>query len=151
MIRLTEQQVLSVHSRMIEMTGGSDGVRDKSLLDSALNVPFQTFDGKDIYPALLSKAAVMCRSIFSNHPFVDGNKRTGIHVMLIGHLSKSEPPKFRQWQVFCYNPFYNAILWLFNLDFKMDTKIKTSQNRMQTMKKDGVRTSESDLRYGKSS
>lgn len=83
MIRLTEQQVLAVHSRMIEMTGGSDGVRDRSLLDSALNAPFQTFDGKEIYPALLSKAAVMCRSIISNHPFVDGNKRLGIHVMLI--------------------------------------------------------------------
>lgn len=60
-----------------------DGVRDNSLLDSALNAPFQTFDGKELYPALLSKAAVMCRSIISNHPFVDGNKRTGIHVMLI--------------------------------------------------------------------
>ncbi len=83
MIRLTEQQVLAVHSRMIEMTGGSDGVRDRSLLDSALNAPFQTFDRKEIYPALLSKAAVMCRSIISNHPFVDGNKRIGIHVMLI--------------------------------------------------------------------
>ncbi len=83
MIRLTEQQVLAVHSRMIEMTGGSYGVRDRSLLDSALNAPFQTFDGKEIYPALLSKAAVMCRSIISNHPFVDGNKRIGIHVMLI--------------------------------------------------------------------
>ena len=83
MIRLTEQQVLAVHSMMIEMTGGVDGVRDNSLLDSALNAPFQTFDGKELYPALLSKAAVMCRSIISNHPFVDGNKRIGIHVMLI--------------------------------------------------------------------
>ncbi len=83
MIRLTEEQILAVHSRMIEMTGGVDGVRDNSLLDSALNAPFQTFDGKELYPALLSKAAVMCRSIISNHPFVDGNKRTGIHVMLI--------------------------------------------------------------------
>lgn len=83
MIRLTEEQILAVHSRMIEMTGGVDGVRDNSLLDSALNAPFQTFDGKELYPALLSKAAVMCRSIISNHPFVDGNKRTGIHVTLI--------------------------------------------------------------------
>lgn len=83
MIRLTEEQILAVHSRMIEMTGGVDGVRDNSLLDSDLNAPFQTFDGKELYPALLSKAAVMCRSIISNHPFVDGNKRTGIHVMLI--------------------------------------------------------------------
>lgn len=62
MIRLTEQQILAVHSRMIEITGGSDGVRDKNLLDSALNAPFQTFDDKELYPALLSKAAVICRS-----------------------------------------------------------------------------------------
>ena len=83
MIRLTEQQVLAVHTKMIEITGGADGVIDMSLLDSALNAPFQTFDGKELYPSLLSKAAVMCRSVISNHPFVDGNKRTVIHVMLI--------------------------------------------------------------------
>ncbi len=83
MIRLTEQQVLSVHEMMIKETGGSDGVRDTGLLQSALNAPFQAFDGKDVYPSLLSKAAAMCRSIISNHPFIDGNKRTGIHVMLI--------------------------------------------------------------------
>ncbi len=83
MIRLTEQQVLSVHEMMIMETGGSNGVRDTGLLQSALNAPFQAFGGKDVYPSLLSKAAAMCRSIISNHPFVDGNKRTGIHVMLI--------------------------------------------------------------------
>lgn len=83
MIRLTEQQVLSVHEMMIKATGGSSGVRDMNLLQSALNAPFQSFEDKDVYPSLLSKAAAMCRSIISNHPFVDGNKRTGIHVMLI--------------------------------------------------------------------
>lgn len=83
MIRLTEQQVLSVHEMMVKATGGSDGVRDMSLLRSAINAPFQAFGGKEIYPSLLSKAAAMCRSVVSNHPFVDGNKRTGIHVMLI--------------------------------------------------------------------
>lgn len=96
MIRLTEQQVLSVHSMMIKMTGGLDGVRDKSLLDSALNAPFQTFDDKEIYSSLLSKAAVMCRSIISNHPFVDGNKRTGIHTMLIFLELNGVEPKFSQ-------------------------------------------------------
>lgn len=54
-----------------------------SLLQSAMNAPFQAFGEKDVYPSLLSKAAAMCRSFISNHPFVDGNKRTGIHVMLI--------------------------------------------------------------------
>lgn len=83
MIVLTKSQVLLVHKMMIEKTGGLDGVRDESLLDSALNVPFQTFDGKDIYPALLPKAAALCRSLVSNHPFADGNKRTGVHTMLI--------------------------------------------------------------------
>lgn len=83
MIRLTEQQVLSIHEMMIKATGGSGGVRDMSLLQSAMNAPFQAFGGKDVYPSLLSKAAAMCRSFISNHPFVDGNKRTGIHVMLI--------------------------------------------------------------------
>ena len=83
MIRLTEQQVLSVHEMMIKATGGSDGVRDMGLLQSALNAPFQAFGGKEVYPSLLSKASAMCHSIISNHPFVDGNKRTGIHVMFI--------------------------------------------------------------------
>ena len=83
MRRLTEQQVLSVHAMMIKATGGSDGMRDMGLLRSALNAPFQAFGGKEVYPSLLSKAAAMCRSVISNHPFIDGNKRTGIHVMLI--------------------------------------------------------------------
>ncbi|MCM1299707.1 MAG: type II toxin-antitoxin system death-on-curing family toxin [Firmicutes bacterium] len=83
MIRLTEQQVISVHEMMIKATGGSSGVRDIGLLCSALNAPFQSFEGKEMYPSLLSKAAALCRSIISNHPFVDGNKRIGIHVMLI--------------------------------------------------------------------
>lgn len=83
MIRLTEQQALSLHEMMIKATGGSGGVRDIGLLQSALNAPFQAFEGKEVYPSLLSKAAAMCRSVISNHPFVDGNKRTGIHVMLI--------------------------------------------------------------------
>lgn len=83
MIRLTERQVLSVHAMMIKATGGSDGMRDMGLLQSALNAPFQAFEGKEVYPSLLSKAAALCRSVISNHPFVDGNKRTGIHIMLI--------------------------------------------------------------------
>lgn len=83
MIKLSVEQVLAVHKIMIEKTGGSGGVRDEGLLESALNSPFQTFDGKDVYPSLLHKAAALCRGIISNHPFVDGNKRTGVHVMLI--------------------------------------------------------------------
>ena len=58
-------------------------MRDIGLLESALETPFQTFDGKDLYPALIQKAARLGYSLVSNHPFVDGNKRIGIHTMLV--------------------------------------------------------------------
>lgn len=83
MIRLTTKQVISLHSALIEATGGTDGVRDIGLLESALEAPFQTFDGKALYPALIQKAARLGHSLISNHPFVDGNKRIGIHTMLV--------------------------------------------------------------------
>ena len=83
MIKLTKEQVISIHSSLIEATGGTDGVRDIGLLESALETPFQTFDGKDLYPALIQKAARLGCSLVSNHPFVDGNKRIGIHTMLV--------------------------------------------------------------------
>lgn len=83
MIRLTTKQVIFLHSSLIEATGGTDGVRDIGLLESALEAPFQTFDGKDLYPALIQKSARLGQSLISNHPFVDGNKRIGIHTMLV--------------------------------------------------------------------
>lgn len=83
MIRLTTKQVISIHSSLIEATSGTDGVRDMGLLESALEAPFQTFGGKDLYPALIQKAARLGHSLISNHPFVDGNKRIGIHTMLV--------------------------------------------------------------------
>lgn len=72
-----------MHNSLIKATGGMDGVRDKGLLESALEAPFQTFDGKDLYPALIQKAAQLGYSLISNHPFVDGNKRIGVHAMLV--------------------------------------------------------------------
>ena len=83
MIGLTTKQVISIHSSLIEATGSTDGVRDMGLLESALEAPFQTFDGKDLYPALIQKAARLGHSLISNHSFVDGNKRIGIHTMLV--------------------------------------------------------------------
>ncbi len=68
---------------MISATGGTDGIRDEGLLESALEAPFQTFGGADIYPTLLQKAARLGFSLVSNHPFVDGNKRIGVHTMLV--------------------------------------------------------------------
>lgn len=82
MIRLTKNQIISIHSVLINETGGSDGVRDEGLLESAIESPFQSFDGNDLYPTLMQKAARLGYSLVSNHPFIDGNKRIGIHVML---------------------------------------------------------------------
>lgn len=74
---ISEQEVLKIHSILIERFGGTTGVRDMELLDSALNRPYQTFDGKELYPTPIAKAAAILESIFKNHPFTDGNKRTG--------------------------------------------------------------------------
>ena len=75
---LTAQQVLFIHARLIATTGGEHGVRDLSLLQSAVARPQATFDSKDLYPDLFQKAAAVMESLAQNHPFVDGNKRTAI-------------------------------------------------------------------------
>ena len=83
MIRLSKSQVLLLHEQLVAETGGSPGLRDEGMLDSALNAPFQTFGGEDVYPSLHQKAAHLCFGLVKNHPFVDGNKRIGAHVMLV--------------------------------------------------------------------
>lgn len=83
MKKLTSTQIIKLHSLLIQKTGGSGGIRDEGLLDSALNSPFQSFDGEDIYKAIQVKAARLVFSIINNHPFVDGNKRIGILAMIV--------------------------------------------------------------------
>ena len=83
MIRLSKSQVLLIHNQLIAETGGSPGLRDEGMLDSALNAPFQSFSGEDVYPSLQQKAARLCFGLVKNHPFVDGNKRIGAHAMLV--------------------------------------------------------------------
>ena len=83
MIRLSKPQILLLHEQLIAETGGSSGLRDEGMLDSALNAPFQTFGGKDVYPSLQQKAARLCFGLVKNHPFTDGNKRIGAHAMLV--------------------------------------------------------------------
>jgi death-on-curing protein len=75
---LTPEQVLFLHARLVDETGGSHGLRDLGLLEAATARPQATFGGKDLYPDLFSKAAALMESLIHNHPFVDGNKRTGI-------------------------------------------------------------------------
>lgn len=75
---ITPEQVLFIHYRIIEETGGSHGIRDLALLQSALARPMATFDENDLYPDIFSKAAALMHSIIKSHPFMDGNKRTAI-------------------------------------------------------------------------
>jgi len=70
-------QVLAIHGEAIAQTGGPGEIRDIGLVDSAAARPQATFDGKDLYPDIFSKAACLGHSLIRNHPFVDGNKRTG--------------------------------------------------------------------------
>lgn len=72
-----------LHSQLIEFTGGCDGIRDKGLLDSALESPFQSFGGAELYPSIQAKAARLCYGLVKNHAMIDGNKRIGAHTMLV--------------------------------------------------------------------
>ena len=83
MKKLTKEQIKMLHSALVERFGGQDGLRDEGMLDSALNTPFQTFSGSELYPDLLSKAARLAFGLIANHPFIDGNKRIGTHAMLV--------------------------------------------------------------------
>jgi len=74
---LTVNEVLLLHKKIIEQSGGSDGVRDLSLLESAISQPRMTFDGQDLYPDIAEKAGILGYSLIQNHPFIDGNKRIG--------------------------------------------------------------------------
>ena len=80
---LTTNQILRLHTELIAQTGGSDGIRDEGMLESALLAPFQNFDGKDMYPSIQAKAARLGYGLIQNHPFIDGNKRIGTHSMLV--------------------------------------------------------------------
>ncbi len=74
---LTLSEVLELHDRVIDQTGGADGVRDLGAVESAVFQPQMTFGSKELYPTMQTKAAALCFSLVKNHPFVDGNKRVG--------------------------------------------------------------------------
>lgn len=80
---LNKRQILMLHQHLVDETGGSPGLRDEGLLDSALNAPFQIFGDTSAYPSLQQKAARLCYGLVKNHPFIDGNKRIGAHAMLV--------------------------------------------------------------------
>ena len=83
MIKLSTNQILLLHKDLISEFGGLDGVKDLGMLESAINATFQTFNYQDMYPTIQQKAARLCYGLVKNHPFIDGNKRIGVHAMLV--------------------------------------------------------------------
>lgn len=82
MIKFSKEKVLLLHQLVAQETGGSVGVRDEGLLESALETAFSGFGGQEFYPTKEEKGARLGYSLISNHAFVDGNKRIGVYVML---------------------------------------------------------------------
>ena len=82
-IQFTVQDIYELHKQLEDAFVLSSGIRDENLLISAVNSPFQTFMGIDLYPSSFDKAAQLCYGIANNHPFTDGNKRTALHSMYV--------------------------------------------------------------------
>lgn len=80
---LTLGEILELHRRIIEQSGGAGGVRDLGGVESAVAQPQMTFDGDELYPTIEAKVTTLCFSLVMNHPFVDGNKRIGHAAMEI--------------------------------------------------------------------
>ncbi len=116
---LTAEQVLFIHSRLIDTTGGAHGIRDLGLLQSAAARPKATFGGKDLYPDVFHKAAALMESLIKNHPFVDGNKRTaitsaGILLQINGYSLETTQNEFEQFTLNMATgktSFHEAVKW----------------------------------------
>ena len=83
MIKLSKEKVMFLHEMLAKQTGGSTGIRDTDLLESALESAYQTFGGVELYPSVEEKGAWLGYALISNHAFVDGNKRIGMLCMMV--------------------------------------------------------------------
>lgn len=111
---ITLEDILAYHKLSIEKYGGSDGVRDNALLEAAIARPYQTFGGEDLYKTTIEKAAAIGESLIINHPFIDGNKRTGalaIYVLLDDSGLKCTADE---------NSFYDFIISISTGEIKFD-------------------------------
>jgi len=99
---LSVSEILFIHSVIIDETGGSHGVRDLGLIESAAATCQQTFGGKDLYRNLEGKGAALFCSLLKNHPFVDGNKRTAVTALAVmldlnGATLVADPNALTRW------------------------------------------------------
>jgi death on curing protein len=118
--------ILGVHQFSIDNFGGANGVRDMGGLESAIARPFQTFGGNDLYESIFEKAAALGESLIINHPFLDGNKRTGFIAMVA--LIEEEKYLLNASQIEAYNftikistgeiKFEEIVEWLKNNTFR---------------------------------
>ena len=81
---LSKEDVIFLHSELINIFGGSDGIRDEAILDSAINAPLQTFDSQGLYPTTIDKIVRLSFGLVMDHPFIDGNKRIAAKVLDLG-------------------------------------------------------------------
>ena len=100
MRKLSKEQILLLHTQLIEEFGGTDGVRDYNLLDSALETPFQSFAGEELYPTIQAKAARLGYGLIKNHTMLDGNKRIGAHAMLVFLVLNGIEMKYTQRELY---------------------------------------------------
>ena len=80
---ISKDHIIKMHEKMIESFGGIQGIRDIGLLESAIYNPFQKFGGKFLYDSIEKQASQLGYGLITNHPFLDGNKRIGMHIMLV--------------------------------------------------------------------
>ena len=83
MITFLLEDIIDFHNDLEQNSIVSAGIRDKSLIESAVNAPFQTFDNMELYPTVEEKAAHLFYGLVKNHGFIDGNKRVAVHAMFI--------------------------------------------------------------------
>lgn len=96
MILLTVDEIINLHSKLVAKTGGSDGLRDIGLLESAVYSAMGGFGDEEAYPTIEEKVARLMYALVNNHAFVDGNKRIGVLVMLTTLRLNSIELKFTQ-------------------------------------------------------
>ena len=84
MFYFSKDDIIFLHKEIIDKYGGSDGIREAGMLDSAINTPLQTFDSFDLYPNVVDKIARLSFGLAMDHPFIDGNKRIAAKILDVG-------------------------------------------------------------------
>lgn len=125
---ISEKLAKEINLIIAEFSGGASGIRDNNGLLSALNRPYQTFDGIDLYPSAIEKSAAILESIIINHPFIDGNKRMGYAFMRL--LLAEEGFDMTALE----DEIYNFVISV--SEGKMNTESITKWIRIHTTKKD---------------